>query len=62
MPATIEVVEPLGHRVIVTARSAAGLFQMETEIHAGVALKQNVDLWFDMNRVYLFDSETESTI
>ncbi len=62
VPATIEVVEPLGHRVIVTAGSAAGLFQMETEIHTGVALKQNVDLWFDMNRCYLFDSATESVL
>jgi len=60
--ATVDVIEPLGHRVIVTARSPAGLFQMETEIHTGVALKQNVDLWFDMNRCYLFDRQTEATI
>ncbi|HEY6929200.1 MAG TPA: ATP-binding cassette domain-containing protein, partial [Thermoanaerobaculia bacterium] len=60
--AVIEVVEPLGHRVIVSAKSAAGLFQMETEIHAGIRSAEQVDLWFDMNRAYLFDRETEATI
>ncbi|MDQ6891263.1 MAG: sn-glycerol-3-phosphate ABC transporter ATP-binding protein UgpC [Acidobacteriota bacterium] len=60
--AVIEVVEPLGHRVVVTARSAAGPFQMETEIHAAVRPGENADLWFDMNRAYLFDGETEAAI
>ena len=59
VPAVIEVVEPLGHRVVVTARSAAGPLQMETEIHVGVRRQDEVDLWFDMNRAYLFDRETE---
>jgi multiple sugar transport system ATP-binding protein len=60
--AKIEVVEPLGHRVVVTARSDAGPFQMETEIHAGVRPRDSVDLWFDMNRAYLFDRETEKVL
>ena len=60
--ARIEVVEPLGHRVVVTARSEAGPFQMETEIHAGVRARDSVDLWFDMNRAYLFDRETEKVL
>ena len=62
MSATVEVVEPLGHRVIATGRSGAGVFQMETEIHAGVRPAQQVDLWFDMNRAYLFDAETQSVL
>ena len=62
MPSVIEVVEPLGHRVILTARSAAGPFQMETEIHAGVRSGDAIDLWLDMNRGYLFDRETEAVI
>ncbi len=62
VPAVIEVVEPLGHRVVVTARGEAGTFQMETEIHAGVRQGDRVDLWFDMNRAYLFDGETEATL
>jgi multiple sugar transport system ATP-binding protein len=62
VPAVIEIVEPLGHRVVVTARSPAGVFQMETEIHAGVRQGDDVDLWFDMNRAYLFDSATEERI
>jgi len=62
VPVTIEVVEPLGHRVVVTARSAAGPVQMETELHAGVRTGEDVDLWFDMNRSYLFDAGTEDAI
>jgi multiple sugar transport system ATP-binding protein len=62
VPATIDVVEPLGHRVVITARSAAGPFQMETEIHQGVRASENVDIWFDMNRGYLFDRETERVL
>jgi len=62
VPATIEVVEPLGHRVVVTARSSAGPFQLETEIHASVRPQENVDLWFDMNRAYLFDRTTGKVV
>jgi multiple sugar transport system ATP-binding protein len=62
VPSVIEVVEPLGHRVILTASSAAGPFQMETEIHAGARSGEAIDLWFDMNRAYLFDRETEAAL
>ena len=58
----IEVVEPLGHRVVVTASTAAGPLQLETEIHVGIRPQEKADLWFDMNRVYLFDRETECVI
>jgi len=60
--AMIEVVEPLGHRVIVTARSGAGVFQMETELHASLKPGSETDLWFDMTRAYLFDAATEAAI
>jgi multiple sugar transport system ATP-binding protein len=62
VPAVIEVIEPLGHRVILTAKSAAGPFQMETELHAGIRRGEETDLWFDMNRAYLFDRETETVL
>jgi len=62
VPATIEVIEPLGHRVILTARCSAGAFQMETEIHAGIRAGESADLWFDMNRAYLFDPKSEAAI
>jgi multiple sugar transport system ATP-binding protein len=62
VPSEIDVVEPLGRDVIVTARSAAGVFQMQTEIYSGLRPSQHVDLWFDMNRAYLFDKETEWAI
>jgi multiple sugar transport system ATP-binding protein len=62
VPSEIDLVEPLGHDVIVTARSAAGVFQMQTEIYSGLRPSQQVDLWFDMNRAYFFDRETECAI
>jgi multiple sugar transport system ATP-binding protein len=62
VPAMIEVIEPLGHRVILTAKSPAGPFQMETEIHSGIRPGQQADLWFDMNHAYFFDHETEAAI
>ena len=60
VPAVIEVIEPLGHRVILTAKCPAGTFQLETEIHAGIRQGEEANLWFDMNRAYLFDRETEA--
>jgi multiple sugar transport system ATP-binding protein len=62
VPAVIEVIEPLGHRVILTAKCPAGTFQMETEIHAGIRQGEETNLWFDMNRAYLFDPETEAVL
>jgi multiple sugar transport system ATP-binding protein len=62
VPSTIDVVEPLGKDVIVTARSDAGTFQMQTEIYSGLRPADRVDLWFDMDHAYLFDRETEWAI
>src|SRR5438067_12024734 len=62
VPAVIEVVEPLGHDVVATARCAAGTFQLSAEIHAGLKPQQNLDLWFDLSRAYLFDKETECAL
>jgi multiple sugar transport system ATP-binding protein len=59
---TIDLVEPLGHDVVVSARSAAGIFLMQTEIYAGLRAADRVDLWFDTNRIYIFDRETDCTI
>jgi multiple sugar transport system ATP-binding protein len=62
VPATIDVVEPLGRDVIVSARSAAGIFQMQTEIYSGLRPADRVDVFFDTDRIYLFDPETEWVI
>jgi multiple sugar transport system ATP-binding protein len=62
VPATIDVVEPLGRDVIVSARSAAGPFQLQAEIYAALRPGDNIDLWFDTDRIYLFDRETEWAI
>src|SRR5207253_1601952 len=62
VPSVIEVVEPLGHDVVATARCAAGTFQMSAEIHAGLKPQQQIDLWFDLSRAYIFDKETECVL
>ena len=59
VPSIVEVVEPLGHHVVATARCAAGLFQLETEIYSNLKPGDRLDLWFDMGRAYLFDRQTE---
>jgi multiple sugar transport system ATP-binding protein len=62
VPSTIEVVEPLGHHVVATARCEAGVFQLEADIHANLKPQENVPLHFDMSRAYLFDKETECAL
>jgi multiple sugar transport system ATP-binding protein len=62
VPVSIEIVEPLGRDVIVSARCAAGPFLMQTEIYSGLRPGDKVDVSFDTDRVYLFDRETEWAI
>jgi len=62
VPSVIEVVEPLGHDVVATARCGAGVFQLAAEIHDGLKPQDKIDLRFDMERSYLFDRETECVL
>ena len=62
VPCTIDLVEPLGHDVIVTARCEAGIFQLATEIHEGIKRLDQRDIYFDMARAYLFDRGTERAL
>jgi multiple sugar transport system ATP-binding protein len=62
VPSTIEVVEPLGHHVVATARCGAGVFQLEADIHARLKAQDPLDLHFDMARAFLFDKETECAL
>jgi multiple sugar transport system ATP-binding protein len=62
VPSVIEVVEPLGHDVVATARCAAGVFQLTAEIHDHLKPQQQIDLRFDMDRAYLFDRDTECVL
>jgi multiple sugar transport system ATP-binding protein len=59
VPATIDVVEPLGNEAIVTARCPAGLLQIETELTGDLKPGQPVSLLFDTAQVHLFDRQTE---
>jgi multiple sugar transport system ATP-binding protein len=62
VPAQTEVVEPLGSRTIVTARTAAGVLQLEAEAMPGLKPGDALTLWFEMPRVHLFDQATESVL
>ncbi len=62
VPGTIDVVEPLGHRTILTARSPAGLLQFEAEAMPGLRPGDKVDLFFDLERAHLFDQADECAI
>ena len=58
----IDVVEPLGNEAIVTARCAAGLLQIETELTGELKPGQPVPLLFDTAHVHLFDRQTEHAL
>ena len=62
VPATVEVVEPLGSRTILTARCAAGVLQIEAEAYAGLKPGDNVQLHFDPAKAHLFDQATERAL
>ena len=62
VPSTIEVVEPLGHRTILTARCAAGVLQLEAEAMPGLKPGDAADLFFDLPRAHLFDQATECVL
>ena len=62
VPSTIEVVEPLGHRTILTARCPAGLLQLEAEAMPGLKPGDSADLWFDLPRAHLFDRPSEAVL
>ncbi len=55
----VDVVEPLGNEAIVTARCAAGLLQIETEVQGELKPGQPVPLLFDTAHIHLFDRQTE---
>jgi multiple sugar transport system ATP-binding protein len=57
--AVVDEVEPLGHEAIVTARCAAGVFQVQTERYAGVQRLDRLEVWFRMERAFVFDGESE---
>jgi|1186.fasta_scaffold14917_2 multiple sugar transport system ATP-binding protein len=62
VPSTIEVVEPLGHRTILTARTPSGLLQLEAEAMPGLKPGDNADLFFDLSRAHLFDQADECAL
>ena len=62
LSATIDVVEPLGHRTILTVRSPAGVLQVEAEANPGLKPGDAVDLYLDLARAHLFDQADECVL
>src|SRR4051794_32962894 len=62
VPSTIEVVEPLGHRTILTASTPAGVLQLEAEAMPGLKPGDRTDLYFDLSRAHLFDQADECAL
>jgi multiple sugar transport system ATP-binding protein len=62
VPSVVEVVEPLGHRTIITARTPAGVLQFEAESMPGLKPGDHADLFFDLARAHLFDQADECAL
>ena len=62
IPATIDVVEPLGNRSIVTATSSIGILQLEAEAFTEVKPGDAKDLYVDTKKVHVFDKKTEEAL
>ncbi|MGH9458621.1 MAG: ABC transporter ATP-binding protein [Thermoanaerobaculia bacterium] len=60
--ATVEMIEPLGHEVIVHARVGEDLFVASADPHRAPAVGEDVELRLEIERLHLFDATTEERI
>jgi len=60
--ATVDVVEPLGDAVVVTVITGEGSLQITLPADIRAQVDQPLELVVDVNRVHLFDPETEEAI
>jgi len=63
-PVTVQVefVEPLGHEVIVHGRAGDDLLVAKVDPHRAPAMGDALDLALDLDRLHLFDAETEARL
>ena len=60
IPATVEVVEPLGHEVLVYARIGGDdLIVAKVDPHRAPKMDQKIELVVELESLHLFDAATE---
>jgi len=60
--AMVDVVEPLGSEVILELSKGDHSFIARVEPHTGSKVHQEVNIYFNMSKMHLFDSDTEKVI
>lgn len=60
--AVVEVIEPLGAEVILELAKGEHTFTARVDPHSKSRLNQETTLYYDMNKMHLFDPETEKVI
>ena len=62
LSATIEVLEPLGAEIILELACQGFAFTARMDPHLRAKMHDKIDICFDMDRVHLFDAQTEQAI
>jgi multiple sugar transport system ATP-binding protein len=60
--AVVDVIEPLGAEIILELTKGDHIFVARVDPHSKSQLNQEVDVYFDMLKMHLFDPETEKVI
>lgn len=60
--ATVEVVEPVGSEKYLYLTTGRNTFIARVDAHNKVQVNQDIELVFDMDKIHVFDIETEKTI
>ena len=60
--AVVEVIEPLGAEIILELAAGQQNFTARVDPHSKSQLNQEVDVYFDMKKMHLFDPETQQVI
>jgi multiple sugar transport system ATP-binding protein len=60
--ATIEVLEPLGAEIVLELSYKGHTFTARTDPQMRAKMHDEIDIYFDMERVHLFDAQTEQAI
>ena len=62
IPATVDLVEPIGHESIVYASAGTEKLVAIFEPHEAPRAGESIALDVDVNRIHLFDAETEQSV
>jgi multiple sugar transport system ATP-binding protein len=62
LKATVEVLEPLGAEIILELSAQGQTFTSRMGPQIRAKMHDNIDVYFDMERCHLFDTQTEQSI